>query len=166
MPELAFASWAVIVINALFSFFQEYKADKALTELANMLPSKVNVFRDGELRVTLAEDLTLGDLLVLEAGNSVPADARILESAGLNLDNSLLTGESISVGGTKEFDPNDKNITESTNLIFAGTTVTRGKSPGRCLCSWQPDRTRQSIQADSNDPERRKHPRNSSSKDR
>lgn len=129
MPELAIATWAVIVINALFSFFQEYKADKALTELANMLPNKVNVYRDGELMTSLAEDLTIGDLLVLETGNSVPADARILESAGLNLDNSLLTGESISVGRNEnEFNQNDKTITESTNLVFAGTTVTEGKA--------------------------------------
>lgn len=129
MPELAIATWTVIVLNALFSFFQEYRADRALAELASMLPNFVKVYRDGALVNLLASELTVGDQIVLQSGDRVPADARILESAGLLLDNSLLTGESLPVDrDAAAFDLRDKEITEAANLLFAGTTVTSGKA--------------------------------------
>lgn len=128
MPQLAYATWAVIIINALFSFIQEYRADKALARLSEMLPSRVKVYRGGELLVLPAEEITIGDLIVIEAGDSVPADARIVETVKLYLDNSLLTGESIPVDrDSSVFELGDRNITESSNLVFAGTTVTEGK---------------------------------------
>jgi len=129
MPELAFATWAVIVINALFSFFQEFKADKALAEIAHMLPHIVKVIRNSE-RITInAEEITLGDLIILDAGDRVPADARVVEAEGLSLDNSLLTGESLPVDrNEKEFNLAEKDIFDSTNLIFAGTKVVMGKA--------------------------------------
>jgi P-type E1-E2 ATPase len=127
MPQLAIATWTVIVINGLFSFFQEYRADKALEELAKMLPNKVKVYCNGEVVMLLAEEITVGDLIVLETGNRVPADAKIIEAVGLSLDNSLLTGESVPVDRNEaEFNLGGKNITESSNMIFAGTTVTGG----------------------------------------
>lgn len=129
MPQLAVATWSVIIINALFSFFQEFKADKTLSNLASMLPIKVKVVRAGESIVLLAEDITIGDVIILDAGDCVPADARIIKSDGLTLDNSLLTGESIPVDRNEnKFDLTDKSVTQSMNLVFAGTTVTVGKA--------------------------------------
>lgn len=129
MPEIAYAAWAVIVINALFAFIQEYKADKALAELAQMLPNRVKVYREGKLAVLQANELTVGDVIVLEAGDSVPADARLTEAIGLFLDNSLLNGESVPVDRSEtEFDLSSENITESPNFVFAGTMVTEGKA--------------------------------------
>ena len=128
MPELAIATCCVVIINGLFSFFQEYKADKALSELGNLLPNKINIYRDGKCFSINVEDITIGDLIRLETGNSIPADARIIHSEGLSLDNSLLTGESVPVDRTeKPDDISNKNITECQNFIFAGTTVTTGK---------------------------------------
>lgn len=128
MPQLAVATWAVIVINALFSFFQEFKADKALSQLSDMIPSYVKVFRDGELTTLPAEDITIGDTIVLEAGDSVPADARLIETHSLFLNNSMLTGESVPLNRTeKEFDAEGKPVSEIANFVFAGTTVTQGK---------------------------------------
>lgn len=129
MPELAVATWTVIIINAFFAFFQEFRADKALSELAHMLPQKVKIYRDSEVKSLPAEEITIGDLIILEAGNNVPADARIIEASGLFVDNSLLTGESVPVDRNAEsLVLNNSSITESTNLVFAGTTVTEGKA--------------------------------------
>ncbi len=127
MPQLAYATWAVIIINGLFSFFQEYRADKALAKLSAMLPNRVKVYRDGKLLIHLAHEITVGDLIRVEAGDRVPADARIIGTSSLFLDNSLLTGESIPLErDEKSFELGNKNATSSPNLIFAGTTVTEG----------------------------------------
>ncbi len=129
MPQLAFATWAVIVINAAFAFFQEFRADRALAELAKMIPNRVKTYRNGELVIISAEETTVGDVIVLGAGDHVPADSRLIQADGLFLDNSLLTGESFPVDRSREeFDLQDKSAVESTNLIFAGTTVTEGKA--------------------------------------
>ena len=80
MPELGWATWAVIVLNAVFSFWQEYRADKALSALSAMLPRRVKVYRDGKLLQILADELVLGDVLLVEAGDHEPADARLLEA--------------------------------------------------------------------------------------
>ncbi|MDV3429051.1 MAG: cation-transporting P-type ATPase [Bacillota bacterium] len=128
MPQLAVATWAVIVINALFSFLQEFKADKALSELSDMIPSYVKVYRNGELTTLPAEDITIGDTIVLEAGDSVPADARLIKTHSLFLNNSMLTGESVPLNRTEEeFDAEGKPVSEINNFVFAGTTVTQGK---------------------------------------
>lgn len=129
MPELALATWAVIVINALFAFFQEFKADKALTEIAHMLPNMVKVIRNNERTIIHAEEVTLGDLIILDAGDRVPADARVVEAEGLSLDNSLLTGESLPVDrNEQECNLAEEAVFDSTNLIFAGTKVVMGSA--------------------------------------
>lgn len=128
MPQLGIATWAVIVINALFSFFQEFKADKALAQLSDMIPSQVKVYRDGGLTVIPAEDVTVGDTIVLEAGDSVPADARLIKTDSLYLNNSMLTGESVPLNRTEAaFDGTDKPISELPNVVFAGTVATEGR---------------------------------------
>lgn len=127
MAELGVAIWLVNVINGIFSFWQEFRAEKATEALKNMLPSFVRVIRDGEEQKILAEDLVPGDIILLEEGDKISADARLIESSDLQVDQSTLTGESNPVRKIKDAVLND-NLTraEIPNLIFAGTSVSEG----------------------------------------
>lgn len=130
-PVLAYVIWFIILINAVFSFFQESKADHALQALSKMIPNNVKVYRDGSLTVLPAERLVPGDVLELAAGDRVPADVRLIDGEGLFVDNSMLTGESVPVDRTPEADPlSGKSMVNSRNLLFAGTSVTEGKGTG------------------------------------
>ena len=128
MPELAWATWAVVTINAGFSFWQEYRADKALTALTRILPRKVKLYRNGNLEVTDAEELVVGDVFTVEAGDHVPADARLIAADALLVDLSLLTGESLPVERTAAPAPlDDQPLSNSHNLLFAGTSLAAGR---------------------------------------
>lgn len=127
MPELGIAIWLVNIINGVFSFWQEYRAGKATEALKNMLPSYVRVVRGGEEKQILAEDLVPGDIMLLEEGDKISADARILKSNDLQVDQSTLTGESNPV--RKIFEPvlrEGLSKSETPNLIFTGTNVASG----------------------------------------
>ena len=127
MPELGWATWAVIVLNAVFSFWQEYRADKALSALSAMLPRRVKVYRDGKLLQILADELVLGDVLLVEAGDHVPADARLLEAEDLFVDVSLLTGESLPVECSALAKSDDAGEGALGNRLFAGTMISAGR---------------------------------------
>ncbi|MCD6320258.1 MAG: cation-transporting P-type ATPase [Candidatus Desulfofervidaceae bacterium] len=125
MDKLAYAILLVIVINAIFSFIQEYKAEKAIEALKQMLPYRVRVLREGTEQEILAENLVPGDVISLEGGNRVPADARLVEETGLKVNNAALTGEAEPQRRTAE--PfHGERILESTNIVFAGTEVVAG----------------------------------------
>ena len=94
MPELGIAIFAVIVLNAVFAFVQESRADHAAERLRSMLPAQVTVHRDGVAVQIDATEVVVGDLLLLEAGDRIPADATARTAHGLLVDTSLLTGES------------------------------------------------------------------------
>ena len=114
LPQLGVAVFAVVLVNALFSFLQESRADRAAERLRALLPTRVNVRRDGRPQTIDADDVVVGDCLLLEAGDRVPADGVTHASVALLLDTSLLTGESrpadVPAGGP----------------IFAGTFVVEG----------------------------------------
>jgi magnesium-transporting ATPase (P-type) len=112
MPELTAAIAAVVVVNAVFSFMEEYRAERAVSALQQMLPSRVHVRRDGEPAEIPTEDVAPGDLLLLTPGDRVAADADLLTSTELRVDESPLTGESTPVAPERE--------------VFAGTYVTDG----------------------------------------
>ncbi len=127
MPELGYAIILVIIINAVFSFMQEFKAEKALEALKKMLPSYSRVIRDGEVRDILAIELVPGDIIVLNEGDNISADARLIESFNIRTNNSVLTGESdpqrkstVPITG-REVDP-----LRLTNVVYAGTSVSSG----------------------------------------
>ncbi len=127
MPELAVAIWLVNVINGIFSFWQEYKAEKATEALRRLLPQAATAVRDGQEQRVPAETLVPGDLLVLRAGDRISADARIVWEAELRVDQSTLTGEAHPV--RKTADPvlrTDLARLEIPNLVFAGTVVAAG----------------------------------------
>ncbi|MEX1357506.1 MAG: HAD-IC family P-type ATPase, partial [Gaiellaceae bacterium] len=114
MPGVAAAIAAVVVVNAGFAFFQEYRAERAAEALRRMLPVTARVRRDGEPAEVPAEELVPGDVLLLEAGDRVSADASLLASTELRVDNSALTGESWPVAPEEG--------------VFAGTYVVSGRA--------------------------------------
>lgn len=97
MPQLAIAIVAVVVVNAVFAFVQEFRAERAAARLAELLPSTVTVIRDGERCVVEVASLVPDDLVTLEPGDRVSADLRIVEAHALRVDESMLTGESVAV---------------------------------------------------------------------
>lgn len=126
-PQLGFAIIAVIVINALFSFWQEFQAEKATDALKKILPSKAKVIREGKVREMLTAELVPGDLIILEEGDNISADSRLIEAFRLKVDNSTLTGESRPIRKeSNEMDDEDHSFIEMHNLIFAGTSVSSG----------------------------------------
>jgi magnesium-transporting ATPase (P-type) len=128
MPELGYAIWAVNLINGVFSFWQEFKAEKATSALLRLLPPSARVMRQGrEVRLP-AEELVPGDILLLSEGEKIPADARLLSGSALTVDQSTLTGESQPVRKTGGPVAPLPNRLEFPNLVFAGTSVTTGSA--------------------------------------
>ncbi|MBI2883221.1 MAG: cation-transporting P-type ATPase [Candidatus Methylomirabilis oxyfera] len=125
MDLLAWAIIGVIGVNALFSFVQEYKAERAIIALRRLLPMRVKVVRTGEIREVPASDLAPGDLAILAEGDRVPADGRVIAAVQLRVDNAPLTGESIPKSRTAEAAAAGP-LVESANIVFAGTTVLSG----------------------------------------
>lgn len=126
-PQLGYAIIGVIIINAIFSFSQEYKAEKATEALKKLLPTYAKVIRDGEHQKILASELVPGDLVILEEGDAISADGRVFENYELRTNDSALTGESHP--RRKLSDPYlETNVseTDSPNLVFAGTAVVSG----------------------------------------
>ena len=127
MPQLGVAVWLVNVINGVFSFWQEFRAEKATEALRKMLPSYTRVIRDGKEQKILAEDITIGDIILLAEGGHISADARLIEVSDLQVDQSTLTGESNPV---RKFSDavlrDDLTKAEIPNLVFAGTSVEEG----------------------------------------
>lgn len=125
MGVLSGAILCVILINGLFSFWQEHKAERAILELLKLLPHQTKVLRDGRLVSLDIALLVPGDVVVLEEGDDVPADCRVLQSAGLRVDNAAITGESMP--RTRRADPSQADeLLQADNLLFAGTSVSAG----------------------------------------
>jgi P-type Ca2+ transporter type 2C len=127
-PELGVAIWMVNIINGSFSFWQEYRAEQAVTALRRMLPLSARVIRAGEEQRIPADELVPGDLVLLSEGDRISADARIVRAADLRLDQSALTGESKPVHKTDQPIDNDLHLSPSDipNIVYAGTSVLAG----------------------------------------
>jgi P-type Ca2+ transporter type 2C len=129
---------AVLVINAAIGAYQEWKAQQSSLALRRLLQIRAAVQRDGEIREISAEDVVPGDLVWLESGNRIPADLRLLAAQGLQIDESLLTGESLPV--TKEADWLGQEQTapgDRFNMAFAGSIVMRGRGRGIVVSTGQ-----------------------------
>ena len=124
MSTLGFAIIGVILINAIFTFIQEYRAEKALEALKKLLPFHVRIIREGTEKKIHSREIVSGDMILLSEGDRVPADARLIESSGLMVNNAALTGE--SEPGLKDHSPSPGEMLDSPNIVFAGTTVTSG----------------------------------------
>ena len=123
---------AVVIINAVLGVYQESKAEKAIEALQEMSAATSKVLREGKVQVVHSEDLVVGDIILLEAGDAVPADARILESASLKIEEAALTGESVPV--TKFIDiinlkdgEKDVPLGDRKNMMYMGSTVVYGR---------------------------------------
>jgi calcium-translocating P-type ATPase len=128
LPQLGAAILIVNLINGLFSFWQEYKAEKATEALRSLLPTRVSVLRAGIEAQVGAEDLVPGDLVLLSEGDRISADARLVEAIALRVDQSTLTGESRPVRKSAEpFESDGRSPAELPSLVMAGTTVTGGR---------------------------------------
>lgn len=127
MPQLGIAIWLVNLINGCFSFWQEYKAERAVEALQRLLPASARVRRDGQEREISAAALVPGDLLLVSEGDHLSADARLVQATDLRVDQSALTGESRPVSKTSEavFAPHTAADTIP-NLLFGGTNVVAG----------------------------------------
>lgn len=128
MPEVGWAIIIVIVINALFSFWQEFKAEKAIDALKQLMPSYTRVMRGGEEKKVLTQSIVPGDIIIVEEGDHIPADARLIDAQELRVNNSAFSGESKLSHKMAEGFQNGKHFLwlEMPNLIFAGTSVSTG----------------------------------------
>lgn len=121
----------VVLLNSVLGVYQESKAEKAIESLQEMTAATTKVIRDGVLQDIKSEDIVIGDIIVLEAGDSVPADCRIIESASLKIEESALTGESVPVTKTANvIDPlgsNDIPLGDRKNMCYMGSSVVYGR---------------------------------------
>ncbi|HEX2457360.1 MAG TPA: hypothetical protein VHI99_26915, partial [Vicinamibacterales bacterium] len=127
MATLALAIVAVIGINGVFAFWQEYRAEETMSALQQLLPHQVRVQRDGTAKIIPAEDVVPGDVIFLSAGDDVPADSRLLEGFGVRVNIATLTGEARPISRDAET-TSDDDLLRSRNVLLAGTTVTAGEA--------------------------------------
>jgi P-type Ca2+ transporter type 2C len=119
---------AIIIVNALIGFFQQYKAEKAIEALKKFIIPKTKVLRNNQILIINSEELVPGDILVLSAGDKINADARIIDADNLQTNEAVLTGESLPVN------KNSKNLSKKTelalqkNMLFTGTQIVRGST--------------------------------------
>ena len=122
--------FAIIVLNGILGFVQEWKAEKALEALARMLAPQCTVLRDGHEQKIEARTLVPGDIMVLEIGDRVPADLRMFEAVNLKVDESALTGESASVHKDSTPVASDAPLAGRRSMVWMGTSITNGRGRG------------------------------------
>ncbi len=120
----------VVVINALIGFIQEGKAEKAMEAISGMLAAKAAVRRNGQMHTVMAEDLVPGDIVMLQSGDRVPADLRLLHARELRIDEALLTGESVPAGKSTETVAENAGVGDRKGMAYSGTFVTYGQGTG------------------------------------
>ena len=123
---------AVVIINAVLGVYQESKAEKAIEALQEMSAATSKVLRNGQVKIVHSEDLVVGDIVLLEAGDAVPADGRLIENASLKVEEAALTGESVPV--TKFIDiisltdsAKDVPLGDRKNMVYMGSTIVYGR---------------------------------------
>ena len=123
---------AVVLLNAILGVVQEGKAEQAIEALKEMTASTCKVLRDGKLVAVKNEDIVVGDIVILEAGDSVPADCRILECASLKAEEAALTGESVPANKQAEVlelgDQKDIPLGDRKNMVYMGSTIVYGRA--------------------------------------
>jgi magnesium-transporting ATPase (P-type) len=122
--------FGVVVLNALLGFIQEGKAEKALDSIRNMLSAEARTVRSGETRLIPAEQLVPGDLVVLESGDKVPADLRLVDAKNLRTEEAALTGESLPADKMTDVVPANATVGDRENIAFSGTMVVSGRATG------------------------------------
>lgn len=127
MARIGYAIVVVILVSSLFSFWQEHRVEKALAALRRLLPSQVKVIRGGVVVQIPAEEVVPGDIVLLEQGDNVPADCRLIEAFGVRANNATVTGE--SVAQPRETAPTEaEDVVRSKNIVLAGTSIVSGRA--------------------------------------
>ncbi|MBI5548987.1 MAG: HAD-IC family P-type ATPase, partial [Deltaproteobacteria bacterium] len=126
----AIVVFAAIALNTLIGFVQEIRANQAIGAISRMVPNHATALRDGERRTLLAEALVPGDVILLSAGDRVPADARLLSVHGARADESALTGESLPVDKQPRPVPAGSVLGDRSDMVYGGTTLTTGAARG------------------------------------
>ena len=127
MAHLGVAIVGVIAINGVFSFWQEYKAEKAITALRQLLPQTVQALRGGAITEIVATDLVPGDIVLLEEGDFVPADCRLISAFAMRVNTATVTGESLPKARSTEPSAEDAPF-RAKNVVLAGTSVVSGQA--------------------------------------
>ena len=127
MAALGWAILGVILVNGLFSFWQEYRAEKALAALEKLLPHQVKVLRSGMAELIPAAELVPGDILILQAGDDIPADCRLIEAYGVRVNNATVTGESLPKA-RNTLPCKEEDILQARNALLAGTSLVSGEA--------------------------------------
>ena len=122
--------FAVVVLNALLGFIQEGRAEKALDSIRNMLSAEARTTRDGETRLIPADQLVPGDIVLLESGDRVPADLRLVEAKNLRTEEAALTGESVPAEKTTAPVSANATVGDRHCMAFSGTMVVSGRATG------------------------------------
>jgi magnesium-transporting ATPase (P-type) len=122
--------FAVVVLNALLGFIQEGKAEKALDSIRNMLSAEARTMRSGEARMIPAEELVPGDVVLLESGDKIPADLRIIDAKNLRTEEAALTGESVPAEKAVDAVPVNATVGDRRSMAFSGTMVVSGRATG------------------------------------
>jgi sodium/potassium-transporting ATPase subunit alpha len=127
MAKIGYAVVVVIVVSGIFSFWQEFRVERTLAALRQLLPQQVEVLRDGKVARLPADQLVPGDIVVLEEGNNIPADCRLIEAFGVRVNNATVTGESLSKLQTAQ--PSGKEeLIHAENILLAGTSMMSGEA--------------------------------------
>ncbi|MFO0104368.1 MAG: HAD-IC family P-type ATPase, partial [Cyanobium sp.] len=126
----AWVIWSVTVINAVIGYIQESKAEMAIAALARSVRTEVEVLRDGRPRRLDSQQLVPGDVVLLEAGNKVPADLRLLDCRSFSVDESALSGESLPVPKGTTAVESGAPLAERLGMAYAGSLVTAGQARG------------------------------------
>ena len=126
MAGLGLAVLGVILVNGLFSFWQEYRAERAIAALKNLLPKMVTVMRDGLASRVAAGQLVPGDVILLEEGDDVPADSRVIEALGMRVNAATVTGESVPQARTAA-PVDESDLLAARNVLLAGTAIVSGR---------------------------------------
>ena len=127
LPYEAIVILAIVILNALLGFVQEARAEKSVRALMALAAPEASVVRDGERQRVAADDLVPGDIILVEAGDKIPADARLIEDANLHTDEAPLTGESMPVAKDARAIDADIGIGDRRNMLYSGTVATYGR---------------------------------------
>jgi P-type Ca2+ transporter type 2C len=119
---------AIVLLNSILGYYQEYKAEKALELLKKISAPTARVLRNKRIRIIKAQNVVPGDILILETGDKIPADARLLTMSNLQTNESILTGESTPINKTTKAISKKVSIADQTNMVFAGTIVSYGRA--------------------------------------
>src|SRR5438270_10975758 len=119
---------AIVIMNAILGFVQEYRAERSLEALKNLAAPKAHILREGEIVAVPSRELVPGDVAVLTAGDRIPADARLFEVASLRVNEASLTGESLPVSKAVDALPRDSFLGDRKHMVFMGTAVDGGRA--------------------------------------